>query len=75
MLSNDFSIKLIDKRVEFDGHGKGLGVGICLFSAKDMARGVKSTARILSNFYPETKIMKLEFVPQVFFEDGEIKEN
>lgn len=75
LLSNDFKIKLIDKRVEFDGYGKGLGVGICLLSAKDMARCGKSTAHILADFYPDTKIMKLEFVPQIFFEDGVIEED
>jgi SpoIID/LytB domain protein len=71
--SNDFNIKLIDRRIEFTGHGKGLGVGICLMSAKDMAKSGKATSKILSAFYPETKIMKLEFVPQVFFNDGEIE--
>jgi len=71
--SNDFTIKLIDQRVEFAGYGKGLGVGICILSAKEMARSGKSTAKVLSSFYPDTKIMKLEYVPQVFFEDGEIE--
>lgn len=67
--SNDFTIKLVDKRIEFRGHGKGHGVGICLLSAKNMAKEGKSTSRILSTFFPDTKIIKLEFVPQVFFED------
>ncbi|MCH9621483.1 MAG: hypothetical protein S4CHLAM20_09030 [Chlamydiia bacterium] len=71
--SNDFKISLIDKRIEFSGFGKGMGVGICLKSAKDMARAGKTTTKMLSSFYPETKIMKLEYVPQVFFEDGEIE--
>ena len=71
--SNDFNVKLIDQRIEFTGHGKGFGVGICLISAKDMAKSGKATSKILSSFYPETKIMKLEFVPQVFFNDGDIE--
>ncbi len=70
--SNDFTIKLIDERIEFTGYGNGLGVGICLLSAKEMADSGKSTAKVLSSFYPETKIMKLEFVPQVFFENEAI---
>ena len=73
MQSNDFVIKLIDQRIEFKGYGKGLGTGICLLSAKDMANSGKSTSRILSTFYPNTKIIKLEFVPQVFFEDDDEK--
>jgi SpoIID/LytB domain protein len=68
--SNDFTIKSIDERIECFGYGKGLGVGICLLSAKEMAESNTSTARVLSHFFPETKIMKLEFVPQVFFEAG-----
>lgn len=72
MQSNDFKITLIDKRIEFNGFGKGLGTGICLLSAKDMAKSGKSTSRVLSTFYPNTKIIKLEFVPQVFFEDDEV---
>ena len=67
--SNDFTIKLVDERIEFTGFGNGLGVGICLLSAKEMADSGKSTAKLLSSFFPETKIMKLEFVPQVFFEE------
>ena len=75
--SNDFTIKVIDERIEFTGYGNGLGVGICLLSAKEMAESGKSTTKVLSSFYPETKIMKLEFVPQVFFEDSndEIEED
>lgn len=71
ILSNDFSISLIDKRVEFSGFGKGLGVGICLLSAKEMAKSGTSTSKMLSTFYPDTKLIKLEFVPQVFFEEEE----
>jgi SpoIID/LytB domain protein len=74
MQSNDFSISLIDKRIEFDGYGKGLGVGICILSAKEMAKAGKTTAKVLSAFYPETKLIKLEFVPQVFFDEGEIED-
>lgn len=72
--SNDFHISLIDQRIEFDGYGKGLGVGICILSAKEMAKAGKTTSKLLSAFYPDTKIIKLEFVPQVFFEEGEIKD-
>jgi len=72
--SNDFSIKLIDERIEFSGFGSGLGVGICLLSAKEMAESGKSTAKVLAAFYPETKIIKLDFVPQVFFEEDPIEE-
>ena len=70
--SNDVDIKLIDQRVEFTGYGKGLGVGICLAAAKDMSKNGKSTSRMLSAFFPDTKIIKLEFVPQVFFEDSSL---
>ncbi|MCH9812248.1 hypothetical protein K0U07_05770 [bacterium] len=67
--SNDFTIKLIDKRIEFRGYGKGPGVGICLLSAEELAKDGKSTASLLGTFYPDTKIIKLEFIPQVFFSE------
>lgn len=70
--SNDCFIHLIDNRVEFSGYGKGLGVGICLHSAEQMASTGKPTAKILSQFFPGTKVIKLEFVPQVFFEEESI---
>ena len=73
--SNDFNISLIEKRIEFDGHGKGSGVGICLLSAKEMAKSGQTTAKVLHAFYPDTKIIKLEFVPQIFFDEGEIEDS
>lgn len=71
ILSNDCSVKLVDKRIEFTGYGKGLGVGICLYSANQMADNGKSSSKILSTFFPETKIIKLEHVPQVFFDNND----
>jgi stage II sporulation protein D len=73
--SNDFAIELIEERIEFTGYGKGHGVGICLLSAEEIASSGKSTAKLLSEFFPQTKIIKLAFVPRVFFDDNPIEED
>ena len=50
--SNDFTITSKRDRVIFQGYGQGLGMGLCLLSAKKMAeRGDKAPA-ILKTFFP-----------------------
>ncbi|MDR2539492.1 MAG: SpoIID/LytB domain-containing protein [Chlamydiales bacterium] len=58
--SNDFTIDIDEKMIRFTGHGKGHGVGLCLFSAICMAKNAKKTPEILSHFFPNTKLEYVE---------------
>jgi len=58
--SNDFTIDADEKTIRFTGHGKGHGVGLCLFSAISMAKNAKKTPEILSHFFPNTKLEHIE---------------
>ncbi|QZA58893.1 SpoIID/LytB domain-containing protein [Candidatus Rhabdochlamydia porcellionis] len=58
--SNDFTIDADEKTIHFTGHGKGHGVGLCLFSAISMAKNAKKTPEILSHFFPNTKLEHIE---------------
>lgn len=61
--SNDFTIDADEKMIRFTGHGKGHGVGLCLFSAICMAKNAKKTPEILSHFFPNTKLEHVERLP------------
>ena len=63
ILSNDFSVNLINNNVAFDGCGEGYGVGICLFSANKMAQVGDNVGQILNNFYPSTYLVKVSTIP------------
>lgn len=69
ILSNDFTAHLVKEHVLFDGYGKGLGVGLCLFSADHMAKFGNSAPQILSDFYPSTHLVKLGYIPESFKEN------
>ena len=70
MLSNDLSVQLKENSVFFEGYGKGAGVGLCLFSADQMARSGSSAPQILNHFYPSTHLVKLSILPEYLKEDG-----
>ena len=54
--SNDFTITSKRDSLVFQGYGQGLGMGLCLYSAKKMAsRGDKAPA-ILKAFFPNIEI-------------------
>lgn len=56
--SNDFTVTSKRDGVIFKGYGKGLGMGLCLLSAKKMAdRGDKSP-KILKTFFPGVEIIR-----------------
>ena len=57
--SNDFTIDVKGDTVTFKGYGKGHGTGLCLHSASLMANQGVDAAKILSTFFPNTKIEKL----------------
>jgi len=74
ILSNDFSVHIIRDYIVFDGHGTGFGVGLCLFSADQMAKCGDTSLQILSNFFPNTSLVKLSQIPEnliTYKEEGE----
>lgn len=61
--SNDFTINSTSNDVEFKGFGKGHGVGLCLYSASQMAQNGDMAVKILSKFFPGTYIVNLAAYP------------
>ena len=59
LISNDFSIRVDKNQILFEGYGKGLGVGLCLFSAQEYAQKDALAPKILSQFFPETQLEKV----------------
>jgi stage II sporulation protein D len=53
--SNDFTITLKGEQAIFTGFGEGHGVGLCLYSALQMAKEGNSAKKILRTFFPETE--------------------
>ncbi len=58
--STDFTVSQEDGMAVFEGRGYGHGVGLCQWSALQMARDGKSYRDILSYFYPGTTLEKYE---------------
>lgn len=58
--STNFSIHSDETAIIFEGKGYGHGVGLCQWSALQMARDGKSYREILSFFYPGTEIRLYE---------------
>jgi len=56
--STAFTIQLEDDALVIDGTGYGHGVGLCQWSALEMAREGKNYAEILFFFYPGTQLAK-----------------
>lgn len=54
--SNDFTVQLKEDQILFQGYGEGHGVGLCLFSASAMSDKGDKAPKILSTFYPDTKL-------------------
>jgi stage II sporulation protein D len=67
ILSSDFTVHLIRDHVEFNGYGRGYGVGICLYTADQMAKIGDSAPQILSHFFPESTLVKLNTLPKSLF--------
>lgn len=63
--STDFSVKLKNGKVSFSGYGKGLGVGLCLYSATQMAENGELAPRILADFFPFTHLEKMRSYPDM----------
>ena len=72
--SSDFSITHIgDQELEVTGFGSGTGVGLCVFSANEMAKLGSRANAILQHFFPHTKIEKIDRIkPHVENENVEL---
>ncbi len=57
--SNDFTVQVQGDQIVFKGFGEGSGVGLCLFSASAMADKGAKAPKILSSFFPDTKLEKI----------------
>lgn len=53
LLSSDFSLVTQGDEVIFSGVGMGTGVGLCLYSATEMARRGQDASQILARFFPK----------------------
>jgi stage II sporulation protein D len=60
--SNDFTVQLTGDRVVIKGFGEGHGVGLCLYSASQMAERGETAPKILSAFFPETKLQNMRSI-------------
>jgi stage II sporulation protein D len=61
--SSDFTVSLKDDQVQFTGYGKGPGVGLCLYSASQLAQNGENAVKILAKFFPDTYLMNLDALP------------
>ena len=57
--SSDFTVKVSGEQIVFSGFGEGHGVGLCLYSANQMAERGEKAQKILSTFFPETKLVNV----------------
>ena len=57
--SNHFTTSLKGDDVIFTGYGKGLGVGLCLYTGQILAEKGKTALDILSSFFPQTELHKV----------------
>ena len=60
--SNDFIIHSKADSVVFEGYGKGLGMGLCLYSAARMAERGDKAPKILKTFFPGACITRASLV-------------
>lgn len=76
LLSNDFTVTIEGNNVTFEGYGEGCGVGLCLYSAKEMAKRGDTAPEILSLFYPYTHVEQIRTLPaddMVHFSSSKLK--
>ncbi len=62
--SNDFKTTIKGNIASFEGYGIGLGVGLCLYSAAQMADSGNDMPHILAAFFPHTHIEKMRSYPE-----------
>lgn len=54
--SSEFAVQAKGDLLTFTGFGDGPGVGLCLYSADKLAESGEKAPKILSTFFPDTKI-------------------
>lgn len=64
LLSNDFTISVEGNSVIFDGFGEGCSVGLCIYSATQMAKRGDTAPEILATFYPYSHIEQIRSLPE-----------
>ncbi|MGE0198827.1 MAG: SpoIID/LytB domain-containing protein [Simkaniaceae bacterium] len=62
--SNEFTVNIKGNVAAFEGYGVGPGVGLCLFSAKQMAERGDTAPQILQMFFPHTQLEKMRIYPE-----------
>jgi len=60
VLSSFFELGLSDGQAVFSGRGRGHGVGLCQWGAKEMAERGHDFRSILSHYYPGTSLARME---------------
>lgn len=62
--SNDFNVSIKGNIAQFEGYGEGHGMGLCLYSASQMAERGDSMPAILAQFFPHTTLEKMRSFPK-----------
>lgn len=62
--SNDFNVSIKGNIALFEGYGEGNSVGLCLYSASQMAERGDEAPAILSQFFPDAIIEKMLSYPK-----------
>lgn len=62
--SNDFNVSIKGNIAQFEGYGAGHGVGLCLYSASQMAERGDEAPAILTQFFPHTNLEKMRSFPK-----------
>ena len=65
--SNLFNVSIKGNIAVFEGYGIGQGVGLCLYSAKQMAERGDNAVEILAQFFPGMILEKMPAYPDPIF--------
>lgn len=63
LLSNDFTVSVEGNSIVFDGFGQGCSVGLCIYSATQMAKRGDTAPEILASFYPYSHLEQIYSLP------------
>jgi SpoIID/LytB domain protein len=59
LLSSDFTLDIKGDIVCIDGHGKGHGAGLCLFSANKLAESGQDAVKVLQKYFPGAEVVMM----------------
>jgi stage II sporulation protein D len=57
--SSDFTLDVKGDIVCIDGHGKGHGVGLCLYSANKLAESGQDAVKVLQKYFPGAEVVMM----------------